>query len=346
MLIPVLLQVAGRDAWLSALLAVPLAGMFVYMLWHLRQNVDGEPRSILIQLVGVMSARFLSLAFAGYFFFVSLLSVVFLTDMVHIYFYPETPISVIVAAFIPFVAFTVRKGIWAIAMTATVFGILTVFTGNSTAFLSFPQKDWSEIQPFLEFGIHPVLWGSLIVLSMWVELLFLLFVPLDSRRNKGKSRIPLSWLFIVLTNGYMTASSLLGVVAFFGFDMARNFVYPTAEELNLLSLGFVDRFSIYIILNLSLGCFVRTSLYYRLTYELMFPFSSRQHVKPWVRNGLMTFALSVMGYAAWFIASDHVRVMQWTEYYTYTAALFIVPFILAGLHRFRTGLRVTNQPNG
>ena len=340
---PLLLQVAGRDAWLSALLTLPLAVVFVWTLWLVRRNTHGEPQAILIGTTGNLSGKFLAPFFSAYFFFLSMLSVVFVVDMVHIYFFPETPSWALTGFYVLFMMYAVQKDVWSIAMTATIFGIIMMFTENSAAFLSFPQKDLAEIQPLMEFGWHPVVWGCIVILSMWTELLFLLFIPIRRSTYMIRKNMPKGWWMLVLANAYMTFSSLLGVVAFFGFHMARNYTYPSAEELSLLSLGLIDRFSVYVIINMSFFCFIRTSLYFRLGYELILPHTQQNKMKPWFQKVLTIFILAALGYTANCIASDHVRVVQWTEYYTYTAALFIIPFILYGVQRIRTHLRVGNS---
>ncbi|MCF8568048.1 GerAB/ArcD/ProY family transporter [Alicyclobacillus tolerans] len=338
-LVPLLLQIAGRDAWLSVLLTIPFAVVFVGLVWHIRRNTHDEPQAILIEAAGNLLGKFLAPLFSAYFFFLSMLSVVFVVDMAHIYFFPETPSWALTAFYVLFMMYAVQKNVWSMAMTATILGIITVFTGNSTAFLSFPHKDWAEIRPLMEFGWRPVIWGSIVMLSMWTELLFLLFIPTRKPAHVIRKSMPSGWWILVLANAYMTFSSLLGVVAFFGFHMVRNFTYPTAEELSLLSLGFIDRFSIYVIINLSFGCFIRTGLYFRLGYELLLPCAQQNKLKPWFRKVLTILILETLGYIANFVACDHVRVVQWTEFYTYTAGLFVIPLILYGLQRIRAHLR-------
>lgn len=223
-ILPLLLDVAGRDGWISVFVAVPFGIAFAYAVFRLRLKFpDPNFMKAFSAQAGkwlVIPLRFL---LSAYLLFLSAYSLASLADMAHIGFLPSSPNWVLIAWFMIFCFYAVLKGIRAIVLTAGILGILGMFTGHSVTAMATPDKDFANLLPVFEFGIAPTLWGALLLSSIWVELIFLLILPVVNIKEK---RLFLLWTIGVMINGLTMLSTMTGVVAIFGLGQADQFWFP------------------------------------------------------------------------------------------------------------------------
>lgn len=327
---PLMLDVAGRDGWLSVILALPAGIIFTYAIYRLRmQFPDKDFPAIAQALCGKPLGLVLRSVLIGYFMFLSALSAAALADMVNIAFLPETPIWALVVWGILISLYAVHKGVKTIALTAGILTFSAMLTGHTITLLDSSEKEWSEILPVLEFGWTPVLLGTVIICSIWMELLLLLLVPWQ----QGERRIYRFWAAGVLLNGLMMLSTFTGAVMIFGLGQADNMNYPALEIVRILSLGFIDRFDIYGLFQMTLGCYIRISLYARLAYDQC---GSAMLGKKWARRILFfVFVITITGFAL-YLAQNHIRLMQTASIYIYSLVLYPLPFVLLILSYFRS----------
>lgn len=321
---PLIIDVAGRDGWISIFLSLPFALLFAYVIYRLRlKYAHKDMVAISIHLLGRPAGILLLCVLLLYFLFLTSFSIALLVDFTYIAFLPETPKPAILIWFVIFFTYAAIKGIKVIALTSGVLTAIALVAGHMITLLDTRLKDWGELKPYLEFGIEPVLWATLLLISIWVELLLLLFLPIKDIKEK---RMFLFWTAGILLNSLFMLSTFTGVITIFGLGQADNFVYPALESVRIISLGFIDRFDIYGLLLMSIGIYIRCSLYFRIAYNIMVVKVSAK----WVKYGLFLSSLLVVSIVAHYVAADHLMVEQVLNCYAYTVILFPIPFLLWG----------------
>ena len=322
-ILPLMYDVTGRDSWISALLSFPIGLALVLCIHQLRRKYPEHRFSVLAEhLLGKLLGKGLVLLLVIYFLFLSALSAAALADMIHIAFLPETPAWALVIWFLLFCLYAARKGTKIIALTGMFIGLFALLTGHSISFIDMSEKDANNLLPFLEYGWTPVLWGTAVLISVWIELLFLLFLPL---KNLHRERFLKFWIFGAVGICFTMLSTMTGTVMIFGMGQTDNFNYPALETVRILTLGFIDRFDIYGLILMSSGCYIRSSLFFRICYEQMAP---RKTPNRWVKQvvfwglGILINALSIL------IGQNFFRVKYFTILYTNAILLTPIPFLL------------------
>lgn len=321
-ILPLMLDVAGRDIIISILISLPAALIFAYTIFRLRLNYpNSSPDEMFADLLGKWGSRLFRLLFIVYFLFLTITSFASLVDFVYIGFLPDTPILALIIWFLIFFLYATAKGHRYIALTAGLLALIGVVTGHTLTLMDSKYKDWNEILPLLEFGWGPPLWGSLILISIWIELLFLLFLPLKDIRQK---RFFLMWLIGILVVALTMFSTANGVITIFGLGQAENFTYPAQEIVRLINLGFIDRFDIYGMILMTFGVYIRCSLFFRIAYELSLPKDSSK----WTKRIIFSLFAVVTFLFTFYLANEHFRIEKSINIYAYMVILFPIPFVL------------------
>lgn len=323
-ILPLLYDVAGRDAWISVFLSLPAAFFLLLAVYRLRVRLPGQHSSHIVLKGLKKPVNYILLAvLALYFGFLSAFSIAALADMIHIAFLPETPMSALILWAVLMCWFATWKGTKIIAQTAGVLTVVALITGHTITLLDTPKKDFASILPILEFGWQPPFWGAFILLSIWIELLFLMLVPLAIHQQK-KNYFPV-WLIGLFANAIMMLSTMTGTIMIFGMGQADNFTYPALETVRILTLGFIDRFDIYGLILMSFGCYIRGSLYLRIAFDLLLTEHSQRTV---TGRSLFVGMGAVIAIAAFLIGKDRFTLDQFTIYYSFSIALYPIPFLL------------------
>lgn len=262
---------------------------------------------------------------AVYFLFLSFHSLSLLVDMIHIGFLPDTRPIFLSIFFMIFCFYAALKGMKAIELTATVLAMFSLATGYMVTIAASEEKELLNLTPMLEYGFGPVLWGVPVLSSIWVELLLLLFLPMKDLKER---RLLLFWNIGVLLNGLMMFSTMTGAVMVFGLGQADEFTYPALQTVRIISLGFLDRFDIYGITMMSIGCYLRVALYLRLAYQLLVPSGTVKKRREMLLFGALSLLVLALGV---YTANEHNRVLQTTYFYCWLILLYPLPFLLLAL---------------
>lgn len=321
-ILPLMLDVAGRDIFISIIISLPVAFLFAYIIFRLRCNYNGVAVQLMFtDLLGKWGGRFIQCLFIAYFLFLTILSFASLVDFVYIGFFPETPIIVLIIWFLIFFLYASSKGYKGIALTAGILALIGVVTGHTITLMDSKFKDWSEMLPLLEFGWGPPLWGSLILTSIWIELFFLLCVPI---KNINEKRFFLMWGVGILIIALTMFSTANGSITIFGLSQAENFTYPAQEIVRLINLGFIDRFDIYGMILMTFGVYIRCSLFFRIAYEFCVSENSSKRTK----RIIYTILAIITFIGTYYLAIEHFRLEEAIKYYARLVILFPIPFIL------------------
>src|SRR5699024_77685 len=123
-ILPLMLDVAGKDSWIAVFISLPAAMAFSYAIYRLRIKYPKlHANELISKILGKWFGRLLIFLFIIYFLFLTILSFATLVDFVNIGFLTATPHVAIMIWFLIFFVYAALKGIKRIALTA---GVLTL----------------------------------------------------------------------------------------------------------------------------------------------------------------------------------------------------------------------------
>jgi len=266
--IPPLIQTAGRDAWISVIIVFFLTLGWCVLLIYIHRGTNREHLYFwLKQSYGKWMARLLVFFLSFYIMIIVATTLRETISWTKVTFLIETPAIVLTILFIVPCFLAALTSLRAIA-TANFFLLLMVnVLGFFVATANLQFKDHSLLLPILENGFMPVLKALIYQGSGMVEMiLFILF------QHKLHSELRYHHLLInsmILTG--LTLGPLTGAIIEFGPTEASLQRFPAYEEWGLVKIGnlvqHVDYLSIYQWLS---GAFIRISLGLFLLREAMY----------------------------------------------------------------------------
>lgn len=330
-LLPLAINLAGRDVWISAIIAIPIGFLFSFILYRLRLIYPDEPIcKAQKSLFGNFASNGIAILFFLYFTFLASLSIAALIDMVNASFLIATPSWILVAVFLLLSMYGAAKGAKGIALTAGILFFIVMLTGHSITFTNFRERDIYELMPLLEHGWKPVLLGALLFSTVWIELLFLLTIPLEHPCKKYTFTL---WLVSVIANVFMMLSTSTGAIMTFGLEQTDNFVYPALEIVRVVTLKFIDRLDVYALILMTFGSFIRGSLFLLIAYEQL-TVLKKPNKKG--KNVVVFTVISILiGIFAYIMVDTRRHLEFFLTLYAYTIVLFPLPFLLLFLAKYR-----------
>jgi spore germination protein KB len=264
--IPLLLDAASRDAWISAILplvALPLWLPLLYFVMRQSKQMNlflwlkTEFKSTVAYFVAIVGS--LLLLVIGY---ITLSDTVTFTTTTYL---TRTPDWAVLLTIIAMCFYNAYYGIPSIAKTAVIILPFVVIFGILVMIATTPHKDYSLLKPIMENGFTPVLKGMIYAGAGYVEIFIILFMQHHlPARFSFTALLILSFLAASLTIG-----PTIGAIIEFGPKEAANLRYPAFEQWRLIKLGayieYLDFLSVYQWMS---GAFIRISLVTALIPEL------------------------------------------------------------------------------
>ncbi len=258
-LLPHVLNTAARDIWISTLLSTVIALVASALLWIVEKSHPGMTLFDIFQLRFSKSLQFpIFFALGLYLVLLCVITTAYLGQFVTIGFIQETPLWVVLFLFSLAIGYTLNKGIVALANLAGLLTFATIISGSSMSFAVTGHRDISVFLPILEHGFLPVLHGSALFMPMWVEMLFLGFLP---RRGAGEKKWLKTYLWITFANLILCLGHTIGPISVFGIEQSQNLNFPALSAVKVISLGFIDRFDIYGLMLMIFGSLIRVAMY-------------------------------------------------------------------------------------
>lgn len=259
LVIPLLIDAAGRDAWISVLIGYLISIPFLLILLYVMKNLKNI--SLFDWLKSTYSAAFsriIATLIAIYLLIVGWITLKETVTWTHETYLLNTPVLVIGLSILASSIYISYGKINVIAICAGVLLPLVIVLGCFVAIGTIPAKDYSFITPVL---VENTWWdvgkGSIFVFGSLVELVLLVILQdRVSKRIKFPHLLLLSLFLIILTLG-----PLLGSMAVFGPEEVERLRYPAFLQWRILSIGtyfnHLDFLSIYQWLS---GSFIRLAL--------------------------------------------------------------------------------------
>ncbi len=324
-ILPLAYHVVGRDAWISAFLSVPVGMIVIWSIYRLKLSFSTGMDDYVAKSAGKTVLVLVKIIFSVYFLFLASFSAASLLDMVKAAFLTLTPLWALTVGFMLASLYIAIKSYKNIAMVAGVLAYVSVLSGILIATFDASEKKWGNIFPIMENGWQPVGNGAVMLCSIWAEMLFLLFIPVD-RRKETKKWIIRACYGGVAINGITMILTLAGTVMVFGLGQTRNLNYPSLEIVRFLTLGFVDRFDVYGEILMIFGVFIRSSLYMRIACDQIFRVS-----RPAASLAAILCTAVAVAAASMLMSQSHFAFVQSVNYYTYGGFLLPLPFLLYGV---------------
>jgi len=224
MALPVILNVAGRDSWVSVLLAAPLI-------------VYGLKKMSIIEWLNLHWGKWITwlmkIIFAGILFFNCFYSVIDTVMWTTSTYLAQTPIFVISFCFILVCFLMAYSGLQSIAIVASILLPLVTFLGYFISFANVKYKDYSLLFPIFDNGLQPPLHGSFyafsVLVDVWVIILF-------SHHVKTKFK-PWQLLLLIAFLVMIVLGPIIGGITEFGPTEATKQRHTAFDQWKILNLG-------------------------------------------------------------------------------------------------------------
>ncbi|WP_028549932.1 GerAB/ArcD/ProY family transporter [Paenibacillus sp. UNC451MF] len=315
--IPLLLQTAKRDAWISVLAAFVFFIAWIWIPFAIaRKTNQANLVDWLKSHVGVWFARLMQCAAAVYLFSIAFIALKETATWTKVSYLPQTPLLVIVASLMMLCCYTASKGIQSIAITAGVLLPFVMILGYFVMGANFQYKRYNLLFPMITSDLSSIAQCMIYIGGGFIELIIVVLMQhLLSR--------PVKWVHLFALLSVMcglTLGPLMGSIAAFGPEEAAILRYPAYEQWRLVTIGdyvaHVDFFSIYQWLS---GSFIRVSLSIFLIIDL---FQIRQPRRRQLIINLISICLFLL---CLLPISDMTYVAYIHDYYaiTFYAALAV-----------------------
>ncbi|MTI81546.1 MAG: hypothetical protein FH758_11820 [Firmicutes bacterium] len=228
-------QQAGRDSWISILIALAEALVVAAVAVALGLRF---PRLTLVQISQKVLGKWLGWILAFIFVNAFFLSLFFLIVgefgvIIKSSFLQQTPLIVLNGLLIIIAAYAVYQGIETIARVTEILMPLGIGVLFLVGLLVLPEVDINNYLPIMEEGIVPVINGSYRLVSFLGEgIIILMLIPYVNQPQKVPSTI--SWSMIILA-----AFLLIGVLAIgmFGPQQTANMTFPALQMVRRIQIG-------------------------------------------------------------------------------------------------------------
>jgi spore germination protein (amino acid permease) len=336
-IIPMLLRAAGRDSWLSVLLAgaVQFAVWIPLIAFIMRRSRHQHLGDWLRRRVGKVSSRVITGLAALYFLTLCWLTLRDVTGWAKTSYLPGTPKIVITSAFVLVIFALVWSGLRSIAIANGILLPFVILLGLFVMAANSPHKDYHLLFPLFEDGHIPLLRGMISAGFGLSEVGYILFLQ---HRLKSKVRhLPLFAVGLLLI--HLTLGPLLGAITIFGPEESARMRFPSYEQWRLVTFGHffehADFLSIYQWLS---GAFIRISLGLYIALDILGLTGSKR------RHAALLLIAALLAFAGQFPVSDTVFDAVLSNLYIpgsliFIAALCLLLAFIALTERRKAGVR-------
>ncbi|OXM86891.1 GerAB/ArcD/ProY family transporter [Paenibacillus rigui] len=265
-LIPVLLDVAGRDAWFAIALSLVPNLLWVSLLYWIVKRSQQQPLfSWLKHTAGNGYSFALRIVFIAFLLVTCSITVKDTVDWAVASYLPETPPVALALLLVSLCYFAARSGIMSIAVMSGILLPLIALLGYFVMGANFPNKDYTRLLPVMENGMEQLLRGIVYACSSFEELIFIVLLQHHvGSRIKWWQLALLGFLMMGLTLGPTTGS-----IAEFGAVEGAKQRYPAFEQWKLVIIHrFIERVDFLSIYQWFAGAFIRLSTIMYLLGEL------------------------------------------------------------------------------
>lgn len=258
-MIPVLLQTAGRDAWFGVLVTSVIQIAWVYIIYFIMKRTNQEPIFTWFkQRFGSTLTWIFTIITVVYFFFMTMIMLRETTTWLNVSYLPQTPKIAISISIILLCVYIANNGIRSIAIISGVLLPFVWILGHFVAIANMQYKDYSLLTPLFVEGYRPTLNSVIVASGGLMELITLIFIQqYVSRKLNYLSVVMLSVLL-----GGLIIGPLMGAISSFGVTMATQLRYPAFEQWMLVTITkYVTHVDFLALYQWMSGSLIRISLF-------------------------------------------------------------------------------------
>ncbi|MGG0285226.1 endospore germination permease [Peribacillus butanolivorans] len=322
MIIPLVLEVAGRDAWLFAALTGLLSIAWGFLLYWILKKKKTE--HLFPWLENRIGKRFTKLIF--FFLVIYLITIILTTakdmvDWINTTSLNQTPPFAIIIPFALICAALSYSNLRSIAINSAILLPFVIILGIFVATGNIPEKNYDFLFPLFEQGYFHGIKSMYYIANGYLELIIMiLFQHHLSNGDSIKLKTVIGMMVIVTI---LILGPLTGAIVEFGPVLSNEMRYPAYEQWRLLTIGkyiaHTDFFSIYQWLS---GAFIRISIAMFLIPDLL-------RVKsPLIKKGIL-MSLAIMMVIITIIPLSNIIFYAFLKnYYFQGTFFFLVTLIL------------------
>ncbi|RKD24625.1 spore gernimation protein [Ammoniphilus oxalaticus] len=266
-IIPSLLQGAGRDAWISILLAAMAVLPLIFLLLYIHKKSNQQPLTDWLNIkIGKVASTIFCYVTAIFLLILAAFTMAEAIQWVVSTFLPTTPIFPLLLIYTVLCILLVSTNIQTIAMVNVLVLFWVTVLGFFIAFTNMQIKDYALLRPFFEHGAQPALKAALFPASGFIELTLLLFIQ-HNIKERFRWHHFVIMLFILVG---LTIGPTIGAITEFGPIEAAKQRYPAYEEWGLGSIGeFIEHFDFLSIYQWLTGALIRVGLILFIAADLL-----------------------------------------------------------------------------
>lgn len=297
-IIPSLLSHAGRDAWISVLIAAVALIPWLFLLVYIhRSSKQISLTDWLHTKIGKAPTAIFRYGTALFFLLMAVFTMAETLQWIKATFLPESPLVLMILIYSILCIFLATTNLQTIVMVNVVVLFWVVVLGFFVAITNIQVKDYSLLRPFFEHGFKPVITSSVYPASGFIELLLFLFIQ---QNVQGRFRWYHYAIMIFILHS-LTLGPLVGAITEFGPQEATKQRYPAYEEWGLVSIGrFIQHLDFLSIYQWLTGAFIRVSFLLYIVTDLLH--MKGNAIRTWRILGPAFFFMSL----SLFLLNDHI----------------------------------------
>ena len=343
-IIPPILDVAGRDGWISVLLATLVLLPWLLLLLYINKKSNQEPmKDWLKQKIGKVGSAIFLFMVAACLLVQASFTITETLQWVRSTFLPETPIILLLLLFTILCVMLITTSIQTIVIANVLVLVGVVSFGFFAAFTNLQVKNYELLRPFFEHGFEPVIKGMVYPASGIIELFLFLFIQ---HKVKGQIRFRHYITMTLILTG-LTLGPLIGSITEFGPTEAAKQLFPAYEEWGLVAIGrFIEHLDFFSIYQWLTGAFIRVGLFLYMIVDLYNLNGKKKKIWKYIAPLFLLISFSLLqisGSTFDMIKGKYVLPITLFVYFIFTLFIVIVAFITGkSSRRFKREIKAEN----
>jgi len=253
-------NIAGRDAWLTPLIAV-LPGIYqALIIGSLGKKFPGQTLIQYLQTVFyTWPGKVLGLFYLFFFLHTNALIIREFGELITTTIMPRTPLVVFNVAILLLCAYAIRGGLEVLARVIEITIPYVIIIVVVLVALSAKDTNLNNLLPIFENGLLTVVKASLVPFAWRGEIILLaMFLPYLAKPEQGKRCAIIAQLLI----GFLVSVDIIAMIAVLGSNQVAKLVFSTYSLIRDYSIGRSDAFVIIIWFT---SLFGKIALFYYVT---------------------------------------------------------------------------------
>lgn len=252
-----IINIAGKDAYLSVIVAGILGFIMVFIIMKVNDNNNNLNFSEIVNKVCGKYIGFVVNVIINFFVIViGIVTMYSISNFIVSQFLSDLPIMAMSIVLGVIIWYAVVKGIEVMSRTGLILLVITLVLFLIASFTLGPQIEIDNIKPFIENGVkNPLIGGITLFLTNIVPIFLVMSIPRDRIIDKEKYN---KYLIGFYTLGILMAFTTTFItILVLGNNLASMFQYPEYIVLKKVSLfGFLDRIENIISIQWIFRCFM------------------------------------------------------------------------------------------